>query len=101
MTTGGLCNHVPVSSPSGHSGRQGEDLESGLKGPLAESSPESLPAAQDRQVLTPRFARISAVHAEAKVRDDIAWAPPPILSGGSADVHEFLESALAVRNFLG
>ena len=34
-------------------------------------------AAQDRRVLTLRFARFSAVHAEAEARDGIADGPPP------------------------
>ena len=91
----------PRFAPSGQSGQQGENLESGLKETLAESGPESLPAAQGRQVLALRFARISAFHAEAKVRDRIAEGPPLALSGGSVDVRAFLESALAARKFLG
>ena len=101
VDTVGLGNHVPVSPPSGQSGQQGENLESGLKGTLAESGPESLPAAQGRQVLALRFARISAFHAEAKVRDRIAEGPPLALSGRLVDVRAFLESALAARHFLG
>ena len=43
LATGGLCDHVRVSSPLGHSGPQGEDLESALKETLVESGLASPP----------------------------------------------------------
>ena len=43
LVTGRLGNHGPVSSPSGQSGRQGEDLGCALKETLAESGLASPP----------------------------------------------------------